>query len=563
MKPSSLPARAESPRFRIAGLLLFVTTLCVVAPIGGTAAQPRAEISGALGWDGWFRPGTWNPVIATLRAPGALDGRLVVDLPQEAGRQRVRFSRSVRIAADGTRVLRFPVLVRDSRRPPVLSLLNGQEVLASVDLAVSPARTAVTLVAVLGDSTGGVGRLADPMRRRAVAHLREEELPEDAVAYASLDLLVIQDLDERALNDRQRSALREWVLHGGRVVVAGALPEGPLATWLLPGAYAGRVRVVEGIRSLGGGTVTIREIHRAPHARPILEGAVLLGVTGGRGLGSVTLWAPELPDVPPISPLWHLALPAQETTAEVEEQEAPPRAALGLVAAGLLAYWILWVAAVALAGSGGGRWVAIPLAAALATVGLWHVAQRAREISGYPEVHVLSLVAGAIEWTRGRGLQVSSYGGRFVYTLPAGAHPAVAGQFQDAEVDVLPDGVRIEARQRAGDRLRLRWEAVAARPLEVELRADETELIATGPLAGLGQATLFWRDRMISLGRLQNRHRLDPAAWLPVEARHAGLRVLQAWVPEAGTIMKDHPILAVEREGVRGSWWIVIPGRIR
>ncbi|MDR5684175.1 MAG: hypothetical protein QN163_09130 [Armatimonadota bacterium] len=521
------------------------------------------QVSGRLGWDGWIKPGTWNPITVTLRSTGTLEGRLVVDLPQEAGRQHIRVSRPVQVGAGGSRIVRFPALVRDSRRPPVLSLIRGQVVVASEELAVSPARTAATLLAEVGDSTGGAGRLADPVRRRAVAHLREEDLPEDAVAYASLDLLIVTNLNERILNEHQRSALREWVLHGGRVLVAGALPDGPLAAWLLPGTYTGRESVVRGVRSLGGGEVTIRQIQRDPGTQPIWEGAVLLGVTAARGLGSVTLWAPELVDVPPGSPLWRLALPAPPQPPELDELEVVSRAAFGPAAAGLLAYWILWVAAVALAGLGRGRWLAIPLVAALATAGLRHMSQRAREISGSPQIQALSVVVEGVEWTRARGVQVSAYGGRFIYTLSAGSHPAVVGGFQDAEVEVLPDRVRIEAKQRAGDRLWLWWDGVAPRRLEVELSADETELRTVGPLADLGEGTLFWQDRMIPLGRLQGRHRLDTGAWRPVEARHPGLRTLRAWIPQAGTIMKNHPVVVVEREGFGGGWWVVIPGRIR
>jgi hypothetical protein len=544
-------------------LFVFAAALCALSLPGSAVAQPRAEISGVVGWDGWIRLGTWNPVVVTLRVPGALEGRLVVDLPQEAGRQRVRLSRTVRIAAEGTQILRFAALVRDSRRPPVLSLMNGQDVLASAELAVSPARTAALLVAVLGDSSGGVGRLADPVRLHAVAHVRESDLPEDAVAYAPLDLLVVQALDERALNDRQRSALREWILHGGRVVVAGPLGDGPLAAWMLPGTYTGRKHVVQGVLSIGGGAVTVREIAPAPQARPILESDVLLGVTGLRGLGSVTLWAPELADVPPTSPLWQIALSAEQRTVELDDREPTPRAAFGLAAVSLLAYWILWVAVVALAGSGRGRWVAIPLAGALATVGAWQVAQRAREISGAPDLRALTVITNGVEWTRGHGVQVSPYGGRFVYTLPAGSYPGMKGGFEYAEVELLPGGVRVEARQRAGDRMLLEWQAVAASGLEVELSADETELLTKGSLDGLGSATLFWGDRMLPLGRLQQRHQLDPATWRPVDPGHAALRLLRASVRGADTIMKNRPVLAVEREEFRGTWWIVVLGQVR
>jgi hypothetical protein len=184
-------------------------------------------------------------------------------------------------------------------------------------------------------------------------------------------------------------------------------------------------------------------------------------------------------------------------------------------------------------------------------------------MSAVPDIQAVTVVVDGIEWTRGRGVQVSAYGGRFVYRLPAGSHPSLSGGFGNAQVDVAADGVRIEAPQRAGDRLRLRWEAVGLRRLEVELRGDGTELVTTGVLAELGSATLFWGDRMIALDSLENQQRLDPAAWRPLDTGHAALRVLRAWVPEADTILRDRPVLAVEREGIRGTWWVVILGRVR
>lgn len=454
------------------------------------------QLSAAVGWDGWIRPGRWHPVTLTVRSDRAVEGWIVLELTQ-GPEGRVRYRRPVQLSEGATALLRMAVPLRDVRSPPVLTLEAEGKVLASVAAATSPRRASASLIGVLDRERRGFPLSPD----QAAAFLDEGDLPEDAVAYTSLDFLVIRSLDERELNERQHAALRAWVTHGGRVLVAdGFEPTGPLGSWL---------------------------------------------VSGRTGLGAVKRWRPSTPLRPPRAPE---ADPLQVVT------PSPPRAPFGRAAAGLAGAWLLLLAALRVAGSGRNRWIALPIGAALATAGLVRLAGDLRERVTLPNRQQVTVVAEGIAWTHGSSSQISAYGGPVAYRLPSRSSVALRGEFTDAEVRQMPEGTWVlAAAQQPGRPLGVRWERVDRTTLGAALDPQGRWLLLEG--GTLSSSWLLWRGQMRGFERLlPGRTFLDPARWRAADPDHPGVRAWRQVDPASDDIMRDHPVVLAEA----GDHWIVL-----
>jgi hypothetical protein len=509
-----------------------------------------------LGWDGWVRLGTWNPVTVDVHLDRAVRGWLVVDLPQEFGAQHVRLRYPLDLPAGGRSTWRVPALLTDPRRPVRTSVVaqDGTEV-ASSQAVPRPELAVASVVGYIGSRPPAPPPQVAGGGRRAVARLLEASLPESPAAYASLDLLVLEGLDERNLNAGQQRALSTWVLHGGRVVVAGWLaPTAPLSGWLSAAQDLGAASDAAGLRSVDDGPM--RELVPLPGGRPVVERSRTVAVWAPRGLGRVYTWAVAADRVPPDSPLWYLALPQPASVEAPPEPEGAVRAPLGPVAAGLGAYVVLWVLAVGLAGRSGWGWpaLALLLAGSWALVPVLADAVRQRSFSWdatWVEVSV-EQAGRAYGWASAR----VPYPGTYTYTLPRADAVAASGGFSELEATFLPDGVRVRARQLAGDRLRLRWEAEASAGA-LSVGVQDGAVVALGPV-GPG-AVAFWRGRQAPVEESSG----TPGEWVasrwgPADPKHPALSALGWARPDAGTIVEDRPVVAAPLSDGRRGWRVVV-----
>ncbi len=523
---------------------------------GPAGAQPSVEVS--LGWDGWIRFGEWNPITVQVAVDRAVRGWLVVDVPQEFGAQRVRLRSPVDLPDGGRSTWRTAAFLSDPRRPVRVSLTaEDGSVVASAQATPQPEGAAASVVGYLGRDPPAPPLEVASGGRRAVVRLREELLPDSAAAYASLDVLVVEELDERKLNAAQRRALQTWVLHGGRVVVAGWLPPGnPLSEWLAVARYAGPTSYTSGLASVAPGPVWAME--PLAGSRPVVERSQVVAVWAQRGLGRVFAWAVDVQRVPPSSPLWYLALPAAGARELPGELEVRPRPPLGPAAAGLGAYAVLWVVAVALAGRSRWGWVAVALVLAAAAAGMPVVAEQVRQRAAVVESEWLQVVVEGVPRAYAWGHAAAPYPGDYTYTLPASAAVALSGGFSEADVTFLPDRVLVRARHRAGERLRLVWEARDAPVTWPELVAGGSEVHLRGPVAPDG--VVFWGRRQASVERAGEGW--VASRWEAADGRHPALASLRWVYPEAATIVEDRPVAAFPiRDGRRG--WLVVVGQVR
>ncbi|MCS7235665.1 MAG: hypothetical protein RMM30_06795 [Armatimonadota bacterium] len=512
----------------------------------------------SIGWDGWIRFGEWNPVTVQVAVDRGVRGWLVVEIPQEFGAQRVRLRFPVDLPDGGRSTWRVAALLSDPRRPVRVSLAaeDGSE-LVSAHATPLPEGAAASVVGYLGRDPPAPPLEVASGGRRAVVRLREELLPDSAAAYASLDLLVVEELDERKLNAAQRRALQTWVLHGGRVVVSGWLPPGnPVSDWLAVARYVGPISYVSGLASVAPGPVWAMEPLVGSQA--VVERSRVVAVWAQRGLGRVFAWATDVQRVPPTSPLWYLALPAAGAREVPSELEVRPRPPLGPAAAGLGAYAVVWLFAVALAGRSRWGWVAVALVVAAAAAGMPVVAEQVRQRAAVLESEWLQVVVDGVPRAYAWGHAWAPYPGDYTYTLPASAAVALSGGLSEADVTFLQDRVLVRAHHRAGERMRLVWEAQEAPVDWPEVVATGGEVHLRGSVAPDG--VVFWGRRQASVEK--SAEGWVASQWEAAGGRHPALSSLRWVYPEPATIVEDRPVAAFPMgDGRRG--WVVVVGQAR
>jgi len=235
----------------------------LAAPAAGGPDKPREpfNVDVSFGWGGCCRPMEWTPVeiniTPNLKKP--FQGTLTFSAPQDALTtmriwrdvaltpgfpQRVPLVTKFAFSADECRLT-----LRDDRtrlyrsyRYPIWS--GGYGRTASVQV-----RTGDVLIGAAGRCGFGLLRLPRRSRcpprepgsgRPGQVYVRTKLprlLPVDWTGYASLDLLVLYDVDLSELSAHQASAIAQWVRGGGRLLLVlgkNVLPGDSPVTGLLP-----------------------------------------------------------------------------------------------------------------------------------------------------------------------------------------------------------------------------------------------------------------------------------------------------------------------------------------
>ncbi|MBM3449444.1 MAG: hypothetical protein FJX78_00365 [Armatimonadetes bacterium] len=533
----------------------------IVSP-ASAADAPAATLEGTVGWDGWIRPGEWNPVVVTVRAgPRPLDGDLALDVPRGMDAPGVRIRKPLRLAAFGSQTVRWSAIIRDIRRPPVLSFQVRGKPVATAELAIDPRRATLSIIGVLKEGIGGLGRLSRPMGQRGVAAISEEDLPEDAAAYTSLHALVVESLDERRLSREQREAIQSWIVHGGRVLVtAPVAPDGALAQWLLPGTAGPRRDMPPGGLPGISRAARLWEIHPRAGARVVQRNGVPIVVSAPRGFGHVWMWAVESQDVVAESPMWREILDRPEPLEILPEApDQGGRAPFGFAAAGLAIYWALVTSAARLARTGAGRVLLLPLAIAVGAAGVHGLSSLMQQRAATMERQSVVVVAERDGWTVGRAQGMSIYGGPAAQQLPPRAAVSIEGEYRTAQVVDGPNVVLAITDHRPGQRVVVRWEG--REPIEARGRIDAAkgELRLEGEATRLDNALLVRRDRTLPVGRIRgDRVTFDPNRWETGHRSHQGLDLLRQARGRASDIILHRPVLIGERSARQGRSWMLL-----
>src|SRR5256712_8059787 len=185
------------------------------------------------------------------------------------------FRRPVRLLPGAPQRIAVDVFVPDARRALIVRLVASGREVTRREVPLSASRAVEAVVLALTHEPAGLEFLADLTRKIRAAYITEVNLPVQWQGYAGVQLLVVRDLDERAVSPAQQRALEQWVVQGGRLLVARGAPpavlRAPRPLRMLPADPAGltEVRRADGLSRLRGSvTATTLKLRRGAGGGP-------------------------------------------------------------------------------------------------------------------------------------------------------------------------------------------------------------------------------------------------------------------------------------------------------
>lgn len=287
-------------------LILVALSIWGVGPVAAQADGPAMRV--VAGFDGYCHSDAWCPIYVVLSNEGAdVEGELYI-LGPIAGSDV--YSRRVLLPAHSRKAYLFywPPSGSSTRSRLVVKLQAGRQVLVSEQLALDWLDQKNRLYGVVSSSPSALNFLSDvaPAGGKAVvAHVDLEALPPDPLAWESLDVLVLNDVDTATLDDDQLSALEMWVAQGGHLIVGGGAGAARTVAGLtgskrglLPGAIGG-TQSVNDLGALGewigaptiAGPYPVAEITLQGGEPLVAQGDLVLLARRTYGAGTVDLLA--------------------------------------------------------------------------------------------------------------------------------------------------------------------------------------------------------------------------------------------------------------------------------
>jgi hypothetical protein len=219
------------PRHPVIAAYLIVLVSLTTGAAAAHAAPPDQQAPSAVtldarvGFDGYIQQGTYAPIIVVAGNTGDdVQGELNVQVGGLTG-GATTYTQSLELPRGSRKLVRlYPADFNTFGTDVTVSLSRGGRAIASQKVPISFIDQQVLLIGMWSDSPGALaslGKIRNSNGPSAVAKLGVDDFPPLAQAWDSLDVLVISNTDTGKLSPEQGVALREWVAHGGRLIITG------------------------------------------------------------------------------------------------------------------------------------------------------------------------------------------------------------------------------------------------------------------------------------------------------------------------------------------------------
>ncbi|MEZ4589723.1 MAG: hypothetical protein R3D55_01070 [Chloroflexota bacterium] len=199
----------------------------MAAPIAAQDEENGITLDLTVGYDSYFKREHWIPVQVTAANNGpAVDGYVQIRVPQGGGLDESLYRTPLSLPTQSNKrvvlYIKLPVGVGINL---TLHQSDGTVVAEASSGNLSNLSTNSTLLygVVSPDAAefAFLERIPGGRSEAAVAFLTLDDLPETAVAWNALDVLIFNDTDTSQLTTLQRTALEVWLKNGGQLIVTG------------------------------------------------------------------------------------------------------------------------------------------------------------------------------------------------------------------------------------------------------------------------------------------------------------------------------------------------------
>ena len=207
--------------------LLGTVFLPAAAQSGEAETTTGITMSASLGFDGFYKSESWVPVHVTVANTGpAVEGEVRLTVGSNAVGDRVVYNAPISLPTQSNKRVTLLVNLARSVSAPLVELRDdrGQVVAEASTNTISPLPANGLLYGIASPEPGRFAvleRAAGGRTQADVAFVELADLPETAVGWSALDILVLNDVDTGQLTAGQLGALDAWINSGGQLVVTG------------------------------------------------------------------------------------------------------------------------------------------------------------------------------------------------------------------------------------------------------------------------------------------------------------------------------------------------------
>lgn len=294
--------------WRIPVRIIAVITLILCAP--AAAKEPPVKLDVVVGFHGVYRAGAWTPVYLTLQSATPRAVLIELSMPHDAS-HTMRITSLASVSADAATLAMVAPLPADLQLASVVvrDAASGRALTdATLDRSTAGARFASDFDDLVIGFAGGITALPPRIElgnlsgatALALGALPANRLPAAAVAYDSLDLLILGAPDLARMDLAAQQAIADWVYAGGSLLFwpgTDPLPAASPIMELLPADVGENALAAIGpdmLQSFGLPTrfarLPVRQLAPRPGARSIAPmGESAAGFWIDRGLGRVMI----------------------------------------------------------------------------------------------------------------------------------------------------------------------------------------------------------------------------------------------------------------------------------
>lgn len=202
-------------------LFALLAALLVATPVGARQTGSGVTLEARAGYDGFYKGDYWLPVHITAANQGpAVDGYLQITS------DRVNYTTPISLPTQSHKQTTLYVYLPSFQSQLEVRLFNdsGALVATTATNRLNRLQTDELLYLVVSSEVGQLDFLGDVKGDRPdanVAYATPADLPETAVAWNNLDVLIFNDVDSGQLSLGQLAALESWLDLGGQLVITG------------------------------------------------------------------------------------------------------------------------------------------------------------------------------------------------------------------------------------------------------------------------------------------------------------------------------------------------------
>ncbi len=187
-------------------------------------AQSSITLTAEAGFDSYYKENQWVPLRLTIENYDEnITGWIEVVTSGDSGTETT-YTHAISLPAGARKQFTMNIFLSSFTRDLEIKFLSVEGVVTSVSIRLNQLYGTDRLYGVLSDHPSPYNLLADldpPIGSAVIAPLEIADLPATPASWASLDVLIISDVDSGLLSSAQLAAMEHWILKGGHLFVVG------------------------------------------------------------------------------------------------------------------------------------------------------------------------------------------------------------------------------------------------------------------------------------------------------------------------------------------------------